>query len=565
MNQTLTWANLSRKTLSFIYFYFLRNNANEDEMISTVSPVACLTQQKKDFDQIIRNICLTPSDTYALYKHIKDIYSSSELPFVNLPLYEKFSAKQFISRNDVKHFEEFLKSELNKESLDSETTHDIHKKLVEKISPITNIAPDRFDLKNDLPKLVEHLKEKQLLPALVFCFDRDKCASAVRTLLDYYEETEERLRNTKYKAKIEQLTLKRDEENQQKKKLRDKVLKKDNRSDEEILETNIETTDYSFLDNYLPECVLGESVYFSEDELNDRLKAFGKDPKNWERKAIERGFFYHHAGLDSKKRVCVESLFRTKKIQLVFCTSTLAQGIHVPCKTAIFLNDSPFLDTGTFKQCAGRAGRRGFDNHANILFLNIPEFRIKHLISSACPQTRGNFLLSPTFVLKLLHLNSSSTNNDPTHTNSLNLLKHGLSQYSSGDEAEKEQKEKTCKFYFLFCCEFLHISNLIKSTGVGCGLMNLVTKLGYHEPGNLVLNHLMNSGLFETLCQQEKDPVVLIDKIITILSYLFNQQPIYNLKDAYDQRRLHSSNSQVLFCCYMVSAGRLIRIVFILN
>ena len=35
-----------------------------------------------------------------------------------------------------------------------------------------------------------------------------------------------KLRNTKYKAKIEQLTLKRDEENQQKKKLRDKVLKK---------------------------------------------------------------------------------------------------------------------------------------------------------------------------------------------------------------------------------------------------------------------------------------------------------------------------------------------------
>jgi len=205
------------------------------------------------------------------------------------------------------------------------------------------------------------------------------------------------------------------------------------------------------------------------------------------------------------------------------------------------------LDTGTFKQCAGRAGRRGFDNHANVIFLNVPDVKIKHLISSACTEIRGNFLLSPTFALKLLNLNATRSNDKSVLTSSLVLLNETLKNFTCENEREQCENKLRIKFYFNFCCELLFKNSLINRDGMGCGLSNLTSRLSYHEPGNLVLSHLINSGMFERLCKSEKDSRVLHEKIIIVLSYLFNRLPIYDLDDARAQRKEHSANSKVIF------------------
>lgn len=128
----------------------------------------------------------------------------------------------------------------------------------------------------------------------------------------------------------------------------------------EVLASQEMTEDYSLLDEYLPECVLKEKRMYSQSEIDFQLKrAFNDNLEDWRCRAIRRGFAFHHAGINNRKRVCVESFFRNKLVQLVFCTTTLAQGIHVPCKSVIFIEDSIFLNAGVFKQCAGRAGRRG--------------------------------------------------------------------------------------------------------------------------------------------------------------------------------------------------------------
>ena len=153
----------------------------------------------------------------------------------------------------------------------------------------------------------------------------------------------------------------------------------------EVLASQETIEDYSLLDEYLPECVLKEKRMYSQPEIDFQLKrAFNDNLEDWRCRAIRRGFAFHHAGINNRKRVCVESFFRNKFVQLVFCTTTLAQGIHVPCKSVIFIEDSIFLNAGLFKQCAGRAGRRG-----SILF-----YSSKFLILIFILEVITNFILT---------------------------------------------------------------------------------------------------------------------------------------------------------------------------
>lgn len=52
----------------------------------------------------------------------------------------------------------------------------------------------------------------------------------------------------------------------------------------------------------------------------------------------------------------VERLFRLKRLDVVFATGTLAQGIHMPCRTVVLAGESPYLTAVMMRQIAGRAG-----------------------------------------------------------------------------------------------------------------------------------------------------------------------------------------------------------------
>lgn len=69
-----------------------------------------------------------------------------------------------------------------------------------------------------------------------------------------------------------------------------------------------------------------------------------------------------HGSLNKSYRDLVETLFRGKHLKAVLCTSTLAVGISMPARTSVFCGDSKFLTPLQYRQMAGRAGRRGYDN-----------------------------------------------------------------------------------------------------------------------------------------------------------------------------------------------------------
>jgi len=83
-------------------------------------------------------------------------------------------------------------------------------------------------------------------------------------------------------------------------------------------------------------------------------------------------------------------LFRRGFLRLVIATGTLAMGINMPCKTVIFSGDSVFLTAQNYRQCSGRAGRRGFDLLGNIVFNGMPRERVYEIMASRLPDSEAS-------------------------------------------------------------------------------------------------------------------------------------------------------------------------------
>ncbi|CAJ0942873.1 unnamed protein product, partial [Mesorhabditis belari] len=103
-------------------------------------------------------------------------------------------------------------------------------------------------------------------------------------------------------------------------------------------------------------------------------------------KTLPRGIGFHHAGLTAEERECLENFFRRGIIRLLVATSTLSSGVNLPANKVIIRAQTrgpTAINSMTYKQMAGRAGRMG---HAN---------KVGGTLSSTCIQLDRVFKSAP--------------------------------------------------------------------------------------------------------------------------------------------------------------------------
>lgn len=129
-------------------------------------------------------------------------------------------------------------------------------------------------------------------------------------------------------------------------------------------------------------CKFAESRQSLHD---DELAALANDIRNEVHEVyfladiLEKGVAYHIGYLPSTIRMRIEELFRHGKINTLFCTSTLVEGVNLPADNLFitnFRNGSSKMTSVDFRNLVGRVGRIKYNLYGNV-FLVCEGKRIK--------------------------------------------------------------------------------------------------------------------------------------------------------------------------------------------
>ncbi|XP_062984487.1 DNA polymerase theta [Elgaria multicarinata webbii] len=116
------------------------------------------------------------------------------------------------------------------------------------------------------------------------------------------------------------------------------------------------------------------------EELMGHLKRSPSGLDSVLQRTIKWGVAFHHAGLTFDERDLIEVAFRQGVLRVLVATSTLSSGVNLPARrviirTPVFGGRS--LDVLTYKQMAGRAGRKGVDTIGESILMCKPSEKAK--------------------------------------------------------------------------------------------------------------------------------------------------------------------------------------------
>lgn len=133
------------------------------------------------------------------------------------------------------------------------------------------------------------------------------------------------------------------------------------------------------------------------------------------RSLLERGIAVHHGGLLPIVKELIEMLFAKGLIRVLFATETFAMGLNLPTRTVVFSEIQKHdgtglrnLTPGEFTQMAGRAGRRGLDKTGTVIVMAYSDplqpASFKEVTLGTPTKLESQFRLTYNMILNLLRI-----------------------------------------------------------------------------------------------------------------------------------------------------------------
>jgi superfamily II RNA helicase len=535
----------------------------DDAHLTPLHPIAALKSSSiRKAGLIPSHIVMSPKECAELYDALEGQLGKKAVESINPTT---MLGEKFLKKTDITMYNEKLKQFLLNVILSKEdSTIDVFENVQKVLLPVHKSKGDDMELDNEwkymrseCKQLVSHLKKNDMLPAIIFAFNRMYCKEVPMVISKNFkqkiedekdsEEYEERKRleeknnramekkNKKERAKMDKI------ESQKKDGKDDGGRQREDDDDSSALQK------LNAVFNEFPQHTLVSKHTLGDDDAKFILSRLSRntDVSNPQfLYCLQYGISWHHAGNNARMRNATEMLFREKFLNLVVATTTLAQGIHMPCKTVVFAGDSVFLNSLNYHQCAGRAGRRGFDQDGNVIFFGIKTAKISRLLNANLPKMIGNTPTSLSLILRLFILTSQTGREDVAKdavSRALCMLEHPLIARSDPKIVSQ------LKFFFMYASEYLVRQNLIDTKGNPVGFAGLVSHLHYHEPYNLAFCHLLQQGVFHSMCYKNEKGAIsdqTLRDLMVVVSFLFAREPLH--PGYYEHNKKNFQNSKVL-------------------
>ncbi|GAA5825082.1 hypothetical protein JCM11251_006092 [Rhodosporidiobolus azoricus] len=385
---------------------------------------------------------------------------------------------------------------------------------------IENASEDEFN--SLFAPLLADLNAQNQLPAILFNFSRDHCESLAKRISKDLEAAESKWRSNSTTFK-ERLARAKQAEKAAAKKAKAVETSTVNRKQEEEAARMGVVEEIQTFDPEAPSeefTFVGKGISHIEFKKDvDDLLFLDMDP--WIINALRRGVGVHHAGMPRRYRVLVENLYRRGVLRVVISTQTLALGINAPARTAVFAGDSLELNPLNFRQCAGRAGRRGFDLVGNVLFVGVRLDRIQRLLLSKLPKLGGTFPLTSSLVLRLNNLIWGSEDADLPKMSVETLL--DLPQLAVSHSSAAGNRDQT-RHFARFAIEYLRRAGLLDEDGTPKTLYGVTSALYPEEPSNFALAALLRAGELHRIASKlDEDPDSTLRQMLITLAWLFGR------------------------------------------
>uniref|UniRef100_A0A3Q2DDF4 DNA polymerase theta n=1 Tax=Cyprinodon variegatus TaxID=28743 RepID=A0A3Q2DDF4_CYPVA len=196
---------------------------------------------------------------------------------------------------------------------------------------------------------------------------------------------------------------------------------------------------------------------------------------------------FHHAGLTFDERDVLEGAFRQGLIRVLAATSTLSSGVNLPARRVVIRTptfNGRLLDPLTYKQMAGRAGRKGVDTTGESVLVCKQNERQKGMsllkgdlqpISSCLVRKEGEGVTTSMLraILEIIVGGVASTPQDVRLYASCSLLAASMKS-----DARKESDEETSSGAIEACVEWLMGNEFISIKKDGQDEQYCPTQLG---------------------------------------------------------------------------------------